>query len=85
MLAGQRSKSQWLLVLHLSRVLLLSDFSGKGGFVSGKSWSGFVLSVDGSPVELVTWQVTAWTDRTEVCKLDTFYELFCFASLAEVF
>lgn len=44
-----------------------------------------LFSVDGSPVELVTWQVTAWTDRTEVCKLDTFYELFCFASRAEVF
>lgn len=80
MLAGQRSESQWRLVLHFSRVLLLSDFSCKGGFVSGESWSGFVLSVDGNPVELVT-----WTDWTEVCKLDTFYELFCFASPAEVF
>lgn len=82
MLAGQKSESQWHLVLHFSRVLLLSDFSGKGGFVFGESWSGFVLSIDGSPVELVTWQVTAWI---EVRKLDTFYELFCFASPAEVF
>lgn len=77
----QGRKVNGVLLLHSSSGPLLSDFLGEGGFFSGEFWSEFVLGGEGSSVELVTWLVAA----LEVCKLDTFYELFCFASLVAVF
>lgn len=46
--------------------LFLVYFSGKGGFFSCGSWSGFVLlRAEGRPVELVTWPTMSWVGQTE--------------------
>lgn len=60
-------------------------FSGDARLFSGKSQSGFVLIVEGSPVELVMWPAMTWGGLTEVCNLVAFYTLFYFATLAIVF
>lgn len=50
---------------NCSGELFLVYFSGKGGFFSCGSWSGFVLRAEGRPVELVTWLTMSWVGQRE--------------------
>lgn len=58
--ANRGWKDDSVLLQQVSIGPLLSDFSGKGDFLSSGSQQGFILTVEGNRVEILVWLEAAW-------------------------